>query len=79
MVKVKTTKDMSIPHDVEAKSSSSIVKILPAPGRGIAAGSSVRIVLELAGLKNITAKILSRSKNQLNNARAAVKALKQLH
>ncbi len=42
------------------------------------AGSSVRTVLELAGVKDVTAKLLSRSKNKLNNARAAVEALKLL-
>jgi small subunit ribosomal protein S5 len=42
------------------------------------AGSSVRTVLEMGGVKDITAKIFSRSKNKLNNARAAVEALKQL-
>jgi len=78
MIKVKTTKDMSIPHDTEAKYSSSVVKILPARGKGVAAGSSVRTVLELAGLKNVTAKVLSRSKNRLNNAQVAIKALSAL-
>ena len=52
--------------------------IMPAPGRGMVAGSSVRNVLELAGIKNVSAKILSGSKNKLNNARAAVKALDQI-
>lgn len=78
MIKVNLTHNMSIPHDVEAKYASSKVKILPAPGRGVAAGSAVRTVLELAGIKNVSAKILSRSKNRLNNAQVAIKALKQL-
>ncbi|MBU1159794.1 30S ribosomal protein S5, partial [Patescibacteria group bacterium] len=47
-------------------------------GKGLVAGSSVRTVLELAGIKDITAKILSRSKNKINNARAAIKALEML-
>ncbi len=78
MITVVTNKDMHIPHDVDVKYASSEVMIMPAPGRGIVAGSSVRTVLELAGVKDVTAKILSRSKNKLNNARAAVEALKQL-
>jgi small subunit ribosomal protein S5 len=78
MITVNATKDMSIPHDVEAKYSASRVKIMPARGKGILAGSSVRTVLELAGLKEIGAKLFSRSKNSANNAYAAVKALKQL-
>jgi small subunit ribosomal protein S5 len=75
MVRVKTTDSMSIPHDVMAKESSGIVSIRPAPERGIVAGSSVKLVLELAGVKDVTAKILSPSKNKLNIARATVKAL----
>lgn len=71
-------KDGHIPHDVHTKYASSEVMIQPAPGRGLVAGSSVRTVLEMGGVKDVTAKIFSRSKNKLNNARAAVEALKQL-
>jgi small subunit ribosomal protein S5 len=78
MIVVPMNKDSHIPHDVHTKYASSEVMIMPAPGRGLVAGSSVRTVLELAGVKDVTAKIFSRSKNKLNNARAAVEALKQL-
>ncbi len=78
MITVPMNKDSHIPHDVHTKYASSEVMIMPAPGRGLVAGSSVRTVLELAGVKDVTAKIFSRSKNKLNNARAAVEALKQL-
>lgn len=78
MVTIPMNKEQHIPHDVEAKYASSQVMIMPAPGRGLVAGSSVRTVLELAGVKDVTAKLLSRSKNKLNNARATVAALKQL-
>lgn len=71
-------KDQHIPHDVHTKYASSEVMIMPAPGRGLVAGSSVRTVLELAGVKDVTAKIFSRSKNKLNNAKAAIEALRQL-
>jgi small subunit ribosomal protein S5 len=63
---------------VQVKYASSEVMIKPAPGRGLVAGSSVRTVLELAGVKDVTAKVFSRSKNKLNNARAAIEALKSL-
>ena len=78
LITVPMNKDHHIPHDVHVKYASSEVMIMPAPGRGLVAGSSVRTVLELAGVKDVTAKIFSRSKNKLNNARAAVEALKQL-
>ncbi len=78
MIQVPMNKDMHIPHDVHTKYASSELMIMPAPGRGLVAGSSVRTVLELAGVKDVTAKLLSRTKNKLNNARATVEALKQL-
>jgi small subunit ribosomal protein S5 len=78
MITVPLNKDSQIRHDVAIKYSASEVMIMPAPGRGLVAGSSVRTVLELAGVKDVTAKLLSRSKNKLNNARATVEALKQL-
>lgn len=78
MIVVPMNKDSHIPHDVHVKYASSEVMMMPAPGRGLVAGSSVRTVLEMGGVKDVTAKIFSRSKNKLNNARAAVEALKQL-
>lgn len=68
----------SIPHEVFAKYGASEVVLMPTPGKGLTAGSSVRAVLELGGVSDVTAKVLSRSKNQLNNARATVKALRAL-
>ena len=78
MIKVNLTKNGSIPHEVSSKYSSSRVLIMRAPGKGILAGSSVRTVLEFAGAKEVSAKIFSRSKNKINNAKAAIKALAQL-
>lgn len=78
MITVPMNKEGHILHDVHTKYASSEVMMMPAPGRGIVAGSSVRTVLEHAGVKDVTAKIFSRSKNKLNNARAAVEALKLL-
>lgn len=78
MIKVNMTKNSSIPHEVDAKYSGSRVLIMRAPGKGILAGSSVRTVLEFAGAKEVSAKIFSRSKNKINNAKAAIKALQQL-
>ena len=78
MITVPMNEHSHIAHDVEKKLSSSRVMIMPAPGRGLVAGSSARTVLELAGVKDVTAKLLSRTKNKLNNARATVEALKQL-
>lgn len=77
MVTIKRTEEGSIPYDVEAKYTSSHVLLRPSKGKGLVAGSSVRTVLELAGIKDVSGKLLSRSKNQLNNARATIEGLKQ--
>jgi len=76
LVTVKLTKDNSIAHDVSVKYASSTVSIIPSPGRGLVAGSAMRTVLEYAGVTNIVAKILTRTKNKLTIARATVAALK---
>lgn len=78
MFTVDLTKNRSIRHNIGAKYASSVVEIRPSRGRGLVAGSSVRTVLELAGVTDVTAKLLSRSRNPLNNARAAITALKQV-
>ncbi|MBY0294228.1 30S ribosomal protein S5 [Patescibacteria group bacterium] len=78
MITVNLTKDSSIAHEVSAKYCAARVSMMPAHGRGLVAGSSVRPVLELAGVTNTVAKIHSGSKNGLNNARAAVEALRKL-
>jgi len=78
MVTVNLTKNMSIPHEVSAKYSSSRITIMPARDRGVIAGSSARIVLELAGVKDVGAKVRSGSKNKLNIARCTITALSML-
>ena len=78
MIIVPLVSGNSIPHDSAAKYGSSQVLIIPAKGRGLVAGGAVRMVLEFAGINNVSAKILSRSKNGLNNARAALVALSSL-
>lgn len=78
MVRVHLNKDKSIAHFVEAKFKSSSVTMRPSKGQGLVAGSSVRSVLELAGIKDVSAKLMTRSKNRLNNARVAIETLKKL-
>ncbi|MCD6233390.1 30S ribosomal protein S5 [bacterium] len=68
-----------IPYVTEAKYSSSRVLIRPqSQGRGLVAGGPVRVVCRLLGLKDISAKILSKSRNKLTIARATIKALEKL-
>ena len=72
-------KGSTIPHEIEAKYASAKVFLKPAPtGTGLVAGGALRAICELAGIENISAKILSKSTNKINNARAAVEALKKI-
>jgi len=69
----------TIPHEVEAKYSAARVIIKPAKkGNGLKAGSAIRSVLALAGIKDASAKALGRTPNKLTNALAALEALKKL-
>lgn len=78
-ISVPFNKNKSISHQVSAKLSSARIIIKPSrEGRGLVAGSSLRTVLYLAGINDVTAKILSRSKNKVNIARAAILALSGL-
>jgi len=68
----------TVPHEYTKKLGSSIVIIKPAPeGTGVIAGGAVRPVLELAGVKNVTAKTLG-SRNSRNVVLATVEALKEM-
>ena len=78
LIRIPITKSLSIPHDVEGTFGACKIIMRPAiEGSGVIAGGSVRIVLEVAGVKNVIAKQLG-SNNLLNNARAAVCALNNL-
>ena len=79
LIRVPITKQGTIPYSVWSKFGASQIVLKPARvGKGLMAGGSVRIVCDLAGIQNITAKILSRSTNKLNNALATVEGLKQI-
>lgn len=70
--------DGTIPHQVKLKYKAACVLLKPAkPGTGIIAGGPVRAVLGLAGIKNITSKMLG-SANKISNVRATYEALKKL-
>ena len=69
-------KNETVPHELKIKQGSSIVFLKPArKGTSIIAGGSVRAVLELAGIKNVVAKILG-SSNKINNVQTTFEALK---
>ncbi len=68
----------TITHELKVKFKAAVVKMLPAKkGRGIIAGGAVRAVFELAGYKDVVAKMIG-SKNKINNVKATYNALQSL-
>lgn len=79
MINVSLKDGRTILHEVSAKYSAAKVVLKPASsGHGLKAGGAVRFVLNLAGVKDATAKILGRTPNKLTNAMATLEALKKL-
>ena len=78
IISVPLTSANSIPHSTNGRFGAAKLILRPsAPGSGVIAGSSIRTVLELAGVKNILSKQLG-SNNLLNNARATINGLSNL-
>ncbi len=76
-VKVQLAGD-TIPHEIVMKYGAAKIILRPArPGTGVIAGSSVRTVLEMAGVDNVYGKILG-SSDPNSNAYCTFEALKAL-
>jgi len=68
----------SIPYMVKGESDAGIVVLRPASrGTGVIAGGAVRVILQLAGVKDILTKSI-RSNNPITVAHATIDALKNL-
>lgn len=68
----------TIPHSITVKKGAAQVMLKPAPqGAGIIAGGAVRAVVEAAGIRNVSSKILG-SGNKANNVYAVIEALSKL-
>ncbi len=78
MLKVNLNPDMTVPHEVRATFASTSLLLKPSRGKGVIAGSSARTTVEMAGIKDVSIKIFSRSKNAFNNAKATIVALSLL-
>jgi small subunit ribosomal protein S5 len=70
--------DTTIPHMIRGEADAGVVILRPASkGTGVIAGGAVRIILELAGVKDILTKSI-RSSNPISVAHATIDALKNL-
>jgi small subunit ribosomal protein S5 len=68
----------TIPHEVEVEYGATRLVLKPAsPGTGIVAGSSVRALLEAAGVSDVLAKLVG-SRNAINAAWATMEAFRAL-
>ncbi|AAD18770.1 ribosomal protein S5 [Chlamydia pneumoniae TW-183] len=75
LMKIEALEDGSIPHEVLVHHDGAQLLLKPAkPGTGIVAGSRIRLILEMAGIKDIVAKSFG-SNNPMNQVKAAFKAL----
>ena len=67
----------TIPHRVVKKFKSASVMLKPAPkGSGIIAGGAVRVVLDMAGVPNVSCKNLGKTKNKIMTVKATFEALR---
>jgi len=78
LIKIPVIKN-TIPHEVRAKYGAAEIILKPAAeGKGIVAGGVARTIFKLAGIPNISSKMLSRTNNPINNARAVLIAISKL-
>lgn len=71
-------KGKTITHEIRLKYKAAYVLLKPAPeGTGLKVGSVARVLMDLAGIENASGKIL-RSRNQVVNTYAIMKALSKL-
>ena len=68
----------TIPYPIEISNGAAHLILKPAkPGTSVIAGGTIRVICNLAGIKNLVAKILGTA-NKINNAQTALKALEIL-
>jgi len=68
----------TIPHEVYKKVGAAKILLIPArKGKGVIAGGAARVVLELAGIRNVSSKILG-TNNKVNIVKSVIEALECL-
>ena len=78
IININLTKKKTIPYGVIGVFKGAKVVMRPgSPGTGVIAGGAVRLIMEVAGVRDVLTKILG-SKNQLNVGKAALKGLSSI-
>jgi len=68
----------TIPFEVEGKSGSVVVKLIPAPqGTGLVVGNQLKKILKLAGIKDVYSRTYGRKRTTFNFVKACIKALEK--
>ena len=68
----------TIPHEIFLKYKAGVVFLKPAPeGTGLKVGSVIRTIFDLAGVYNVSGKIIG-SRNQIVNTHLIMKAISML-
>lgn len=68
----------TIPYPIDLTQGAAHIILRPAkPGTSVIAGGTIRVIMNLAGIKNLVAKILGTA-NKINNAQTTMKALEIL-
>ncbi|HKZ35854.1 MAG TPA: 30S ribosomal protein S5 [Patescibacteria group bacterium] len=71
-------KGTTLPHDIRFKFGAAEILLKPAPpGSGVIAGGAVRSVMEAAGVKDVSSKVLG-TRNKATNVYCTIAALKSL-
>lgn len=79
MITVPLKDQRTLPHQLTFKYGAARLILKPAPvGSGIIAGGAVRIVMEVAGVKDVVGKMVG-SRNKITNVYATLAALSSLH
>ncbi len=79
IIQVPIVEGGTIPHEVRAKYGAASVLLKPqSEGRGLVAGGTVRTICAVAGIKNISGKIIGKTRNKMSNAKATMVALQML-
>ena len=69
----------TIPHPIIGNFGAAKVLLKPAtPGTGVIAGGVVRAIMELGGVKDVVSKVIGRTNNPVNIARASMQAIDEM-